>query len=121
LAEEMIALSLPYPPSVNSIYNHYKGHWLLSKEGRAYHTRVFMLCRKALGVIDPIKGRIRLSITAYPPDRRKRDMDNLLKSALDSLTKARLWQDDSQVDDLRIIRADQCKDGRIDVAIEEIV
>ncbi|NBW23084.1 MAG: RusA family crossover junction endodeoxyribonuclease, partial [Caulobacteraceae bacterium] len=41
---------------------------------------------------------------AFPPDKRKRDLDNVLKSLLDALTHANVWDDDSQIDDLRIYR-----------------
>jgi crossover junction endodeoxyribonuclease RusA len=40
----------------------------------------------------------------FPPDKRKRDIDNLLKSLLDSLTHAKVWKDDNQISDLRIYR-----------------
>lgn len=117
----MIALSLPFPPSVNSLYNFYKGRWLLSKEGRNYHTRIIMLCRKLLGPPDPIKGRVRVGITMYPPDERRRDLDNTLKGLLDSIVKARVIHDDSQIDDLRIVRGERKEGGEIAVQIEEIV
>jgi crossover junction endodeoxyribonuclease RusA len=48
---------------------------------------------------------LRVEIEAWPPDKRKRDLDNILKSLLDALTYAGIWEDDSQIDDLRIYRA----------------
>lgn len=42
-----------------------------------------------------------VEITFYPPDRRKRDLDNLPKSLFDSLTDAGVWKDDSLIQDLR--------------------
>jgi Holliday junction resolvase RusA-like endonuclease len=47
----------------------------------------------------------RVVVEVYVPDRRKRDLDNLHKGILDSLTHAGVWGDDSQIDDLRIYRA----------------
>ncbi|NBW22487.1 MAG: RusA family crossover junction endodeoxyribonuclease, partial [Caulobacteraceae bacterium] len=40
-------------------------------------------------------GSVRVVIEAFPPDRRKRDLDNILKSLLDALTHAGVWEDDS--------------------------
>ncbi|NBW20709.1 MAG: RusA family crossover junction endodeoxyribonuclease [Caulobacteraceae bacterium] len=50
-------------------------------------------------------GSVRVVIEAFPPDRRKRDLDNILKSLLDALTHAGVWEDDSQIEDLRIYRS----------------
>lgn len=47
----------------------------------------------------------RLVMAAWVPDNRRRDLDNLLKAALDAIVKAGLLVDDSQVVDLRIYRA----------------
>ncbi|MEY4713325.1 MAG: hypothetical protein RIS88_2775 [Pseudomonadota bacterium] len=38
------------------------------------------------------------------PDRRRRDLDNTLKATQDAMTHAGIWDDDSQIDDLRIVR-----------------
>lgn len=47
---------------------------------------------------------IKIRIKAYPPDKRRRDLDNLLKSLLDSLQHAKLFPDDYQIDRLAIQR-----------------
>lgn len=98
----MIEVTLPWPPTVNTYYRNVKGKTLISEDGRAY--------RKAVAdqvLVQRVKrqeGSLRVLIEAYPPDRRVRDLDNLLKATLDSLTKAGVWADDSQIDDLRIVR-----------------
>lgn len=116
----MISISVPWPPSNNHLYATYRGRRLLSKEGRHYHQRIHVLCRMMLKNAVPLNGRIRLCLTAHPPDRRTRDLSNLTKALEDALTKAGVWGDDGQIDDLRIVRAEVEKDGRIAVEIEEI-
>jgi crossover junction endodeoxyribonuclease RusA len=56
-------------------------------------------------------------ITAHPPDNRKRDLDNLQKSLLDSITCAGVWQDDSQIMHLSITMGVKRKDGGVTVRI----
>jgi len=98
-------VTLPWPPTVNTYWRHaFKGGVAMiyiSKDGQAYRTAV-------MGLIATKKkihtGRLRVEIESYPPDKRKRDLDNILKSLLDSLTYAGIWEDDSQIDDLRIYR-----------------
>ena len=52
-----------------------------------------------------LANHVMVEIEAYMPDKRRRDLDNVLKALLDSLTHGGLWGDDDQVDDLRIYRA----------------
>lgn len=44
-----------------------------------------------------LAGDIAMTMELYPPDRRRRDVDNYSKTVLDALTHARLWRDDSQI------------------------
>lgn len=99
----MIHLTLPWPPSVNRIWRQYQGRVLLSREGRAYRQAVLgewlQAQQQGMG-----RQRLRLVIDAHMPDARRRDIDNLGKAVLDAMQAARVFEDDSQIDDLRIRR-----------------
>jgi crossover junction endodeoxyribonuclease RusA len=100
--------TLPWPPTLNTYWRHKVTGKLatvyVSQEGKAYR-RAVTLCLMEFGwKAYALEGDLRVEIEVYPPDRRKRDLDNLLKSLLDALTHAQVWQDDSQISDLRIYR-----------------
>lgn len=54
---------------------------------------------------------------AFPPDRRRRDLDNILKCTQDSLAHAGVYKDDSQIDLLTVRRRDLAPGGLINVQI----
>jgi crossover junction endodeoxyribonuclease RusA len=62
-------------------------------------------------------GAVTLELEAYPPDRRRRDLDNLLKPLLDALVSSHLILDDAQVFDLRIRRGEVRERGAVTVAL----
>src|ERR1700733_6976561 len=128
----MIELNLPWPPSIN----HYKeiGRTITTKEGKTYQQRynsknttafyyeVWVLVKQldAIKLKDlPLLGIISLELDLYPPDRRKRDIDNGCKVLLDSLTKAGLIKDDSQISRLLIERKDIFEGGKVVVRLWE--
>lgn len=113
-------LTLPWPPTANTYWRHptkgkLAGRHLLSEAGRSYRDAV-KLALVGLLPATPITGRIAVDILAFAPDKRRRDLDNLHKGLLDSLTHAGVWEDDSQIDDLRIRRASTLG-GRVSVSI----
>lgn len=120
----MIELLLPWPPSTNSAWRNVGGRVLISAEGRAYRAAVSNKAAEArrggMMATGPMRGRLDVAITAYPPDNRRRDLDNLLKQPLDALTGAGLWEDDSQIDRLRITRGEVMKGGAMAVSIEKL-
>ena len=118
----MIQIELPFPPSVNRYWRSVKGRVLISKEGREYREKVVWRVRQNMQQHKRSYGDDRLSvlIVAYPPDARRRDLDNLPKAVLDALQHAGLYKDDSQIDDLHITRGVIIKPGKLVVTISSI-
>ena len=104
-------VTLPWPHTINTYWRHKITGRLatvyITQQGKQYRQAVNNLVLEAAMLQRYLKatGPLRVEIEAYPPDRRKRDLDNILKSLLDSLTHAGVWEDDSQIDDLRIYRS----------------
>lgn len=96
---------LPYPPSVNHYWmtrvmkNGKRGRYL-SKRAKDFCEAVKLLC----GRKNPYTGRVGVRVDVYPPDKRPRDLDNLLKGTFDSIAKAGVILDDCQIDDLQVRR-----------------
>ena len=92
---------------------------LLSEHGREYRKAVDAIVaehKARMGWSD----RLRLYVMVYPPDNRKRDLDNLLKAVLDSLQAADVFLNDSQIDHLTISRTKNRPGGAIEVSVEQI-
>lgn len=117
----MTTITLPWPPSTNRYWRSVGGRVLISRDGRQYRADVARIAAagRTRGLVPrlPLADRLAVTIVAAPPDRRRRDLDNLLKSLLDALTHACIWFDDSQVDDLRVVRAAPSPRGRIEITI----
>jgi crossover junction endodeoxyribonuclease RusA len=109
-------VSLPWPPTVNTYWRMVRGRMLISAKGREYRNAVCM----QLAESPLFKGRLKIEILAMPPDKRRRDLDNLLKAPLDALQWAGVIQDDSQFDEIHLIRGDVEKDGCLVVAITKL-
>ncbi len=109
----MPTFDLPWPPSVNHYWRTWKNRHLISKEGRAYRTTVAGLLSPC-----PLAGRLSVAVQAFPPDRRVRDLDNLLKSLLDALQHAGVYGDDSQIDRILIERGEVDKPGWVRVNVD---
>jgi len=98
-----IILILPFPPSVNNYYIASKLGVYKTAKGRDYSKAVLSSIREQLPGVQ-FTDNLHVEVTIYPPDRRKRDLDNYMKSLLDSITEAELWEDDSLIDQLDIRR-----------------
>lgn len=88
-------LELPWPPK--ELSPNARVHWAVkSKKAKAYRSACYLLAKQA-GLVAPA-GDLLLSLEFLPPDRRRRDDDNLLaafKAGRDGLAEA-MGIDDSR-------------------------
>ena len=112
----LIQAYLDWPPTVNHYYTVARGRKILSTRGRDYKAeQVIQLRMQKIPRHD--SGRFSINISAYPPDRRKRDLDNLLKPILDCLTDYGAIPDDSAIDEITIRRSVVEKPGLVQILI----
>lgn len=121
----ILQFKLPFPPSVNHYWRHISkgqaaGRVLISEEGRAYRTNCATAVLEQRVPRHTLSGKLAVVVRAYMPDRRRRDLDNLLKSALDALKHCGLIQDDGDIDDLHVTRGPVEKGGVLLVTIREV-
>ena len=114
----MIRLILPWPPSVNHYWRRWNGRTIISREGRAYREHVARAIR-TLGADRRLAGRLAMEMLLRPPDRRRRDIDNLSKALLDALQAAGVYEDDNQIRDLHLKMREVVPGGRVEVEIRE--
>jgi len=114
-----VLLNFPYPPSVNTYWrNLSSGRVIISAKGRDYRNEI---CEYVM--VEGVRHhaeRLKVEIYAFVPDRRRRDLDNILKAIFDSLEYAGVFEDDEQIDDLRVVRRPLAKPGYLAIAITEL-
>lgn len=127
-----IKLTLPYPPSINHYYGRGRnGRLFIKKPGLQFRNDV-LACFLEHPLYYPsdeafLGGTLAMSVIAYPPDYRKRDLGNVIKALEDALEKARILDDDEQIwkfdytwayndEGEKII----VKGGKVEVKLEEI-
>ena len=128
-----LEFNLPYPPSVNQIHTVARGRIVLSSVARRYYKNVKNVLRESGLLPSPFNGeRLSVIVLTHQPDKRRRDIQNLPKILLDSITKKHekkilrdalsetgIWNDDEQIDDFRIIRGDLSRnDAYVEIKIK---
>lgn len=107
---------LPWPPSTNTCYRNINGRTILSEAARAFKAKVIAAVWSN-GPVPRFDQRLRVLIKLWQPTRRSVDVDNRIKPILDALVNACVMDDDSQVDELTIVRMSVLKGGACSVYI----
>ena len=117
-----ISLELPWPPSANTIWRKVGTRVLLSAKARAFRAAVASCVASARArdklPMTPLSGGIAVTLALRPPDRKRRDIDNFTKATLDAMTRAGVWNDDSQLQCLAQTWEEPVKGGCVVVKIE---
>jgi Holliday junction resolvase RusA-like endonuclease len=111
----MLELELPFPPSVNHYYRRVGPRTLISREGRRFRERVCAILARLH--VQPMDGPLDVEVEVYPPDRRRRDIDNVQKALLDALEHGGAYRNDSQIVRLAIEKCDPVPGGRTIIRI----
>jgi len=98
-----ITIDLPWPPTSNTYWRRNGSRYFISKRGQDYREYVKKVFYPYVGLF-VAEDKLKVAIDAFPPDKRKRDLDNLFKSVLDSIQASGLYVDDNQIDELSIRR-----------------
>jgi len=108
------------PVSVNNI-------WRKARNGRVtYKTEKARIFEKTTQIEaskqyrgEILTGILKVKIELFFATKHKRDIDNYNKQILDSLT-GYIWEDDSQIEKLEVIKNIGSNENKIEVEIEEI-
>lgn len=111
-------LELPYPPSINHYWRRVGPRTLISREGHRFRERVMAIL--AALRIQPLIGRLAVRVEIYPPDNRRRDIDNVQKALLDAMQHGGAYGDDSQIVRLAIEKREPIEGGKTIVRIEKL-
>lgn len=113
----MIDLELPYPPSINHYLRRVGPRTLISREGRRFRQSVVAIL--AAMSIEPMSGPLDVDVQVFPPDNRRRDVDNVQKALLDALEHGGAYGDDSQIVRLTIEKGEPVDGGKTLVKIRK--
>ena len=131
MSKPFFKAQLPMPPSVNDYWHkavrRAKGksyvHVYLSARAVKFRSEVIAQVADIAqrnGSIRTHNGRIRAVVTLHGTDKRSYDIDNRGKGLFDALTHARVYKDDSQIDEMIVRRGEVIKGGRVDVELYEL-
>ena len=121
----LIELKLPYPPSVNHYWGTratYKNKHMIPQKYLTQKAKDY--AKEVQQCVFVQKGQkaynlpIEVKVGVYVPDKRKRDLDNILKGLFDSLTKASVYADDSLIEKLEVEKLGFKKGGEVQVKIQ---
>ncbi len=108
--------TLVYPISTNKVWRKAGKHIYLNPKVKDYRTEVWAALLNKPRFND---ARLKLEINMWPP-RINCDIDNILKTLLDALMHARVFNDDKQIDELIVHKLERRMGGEIEIILTEL-
>lgn len=109
---------LPWPP--RELHPNARVHFhARAKAARAYREQCYWIAKADGERVRQDTASIRIHLTFYPPDKRRRDLDGMLsnvKHGLDAIADA--WEVNDYRFELLLTRAESRKGGEINVTLE---
>lgn len=93
-------------------------HYLTEKAKR-YYWDVAQHVRAQNAVLK-LECPIGVQVSIFPPDKRRRDLDNIWKIVGDALTRSGLWVDDSIIERFILQRMPVDKTPRIEILVQSV-
>lgn len=116
-----VVFNLPYPMSisVNNIWKRSKQGIYVNPKAKKYREEVYY-CTRNIETFD--QKDLEIEIKMFPPDKRTRDVDNILKSIFDAIQYAKIINSDYQIRKALIERFDPvCPGGLIEVTLRSML
>lgn len=115
---DVLRIEIPFPPSINHYYLHTSNGVILGAKGKRFRRDVTLILNRYKDYCGS-ERRLAVTINVFPPDKRKRDLDNVCKATLDALQYARIFGDDNQIDMLTVIRRGVVEHGCLQIWVSE--
>lgn len=93
---------------------------LLAERGREFRRKGLAEIMAQGYTCANLAGRLRVVVHFTAPTKHRRDIDNYIKGAFDCMTHARVWIDDDQIDDLRVIRHAPQRGGNLAIVVTQL-
>jgi crossover junction endodeoxyribonuclease RusA len=91
---------------------------MISEAGRRFQSNACAAIIEQLRRLPkPSSSLCAVEILLYPPDNRRRDIDNYTKGLFDALTHAGVWEDDSQVKRMLVEWGPVVPKGKVEITI----
>lgn len=132
-----IHLRLPYPPSVNNYWGERPvkskrtRKWIVIKyltaQARQFQKDTQNAVYEQLGIPPKLRGRLAVIVYQYYGPREHdghsgtaQDIDNCIKPLFDAMENARVYVNDSQIDEMLVVKKRRAAIGRVEVIIKTI-
>jgi crossover junction endodeoxyribonuclease RusA len=104
---------MPWPPTVNHWHQPYRGRIIKGSKARKYESDA-VAHLESIGLSgEALSSNLKVKLILNPPTLARYDIDNRTKGVFDALSAANIWVDDFQVTELKIVKGEKIKGGRV--------